>query len=143
MRIYSIDPGTTTGIARWNSETGSLHLQQIGPNEHHAALYRDLALCGPTFVVCESFTFRPNPGRKKVVLDSREYIGVAKLFCSINVAQYVEQQPSQAKGFWKDDKIKALGLWEPGQKHAMDALRHLLYFRVFKLGHKELLEALK
>jgi hypothetical protein len=37
----------------------------------------------------------------------------------------------QAKAFWTDEKLKLVGLYEPGMKHARDALRHLLYLICF------------
>jgi hypothetical protein len=33
-----------------------------------------------------------------------------------------------AKGFATDDKLKAWGFWQPGQRHARDAIRHALNF---------------
>lgn len=128
--MISLDPGTTTGYVIGNPEDGFV-TGQIGPEDHHHALYKLLKAFEPVVVICEAFTFRPNPGRRKIVLDSKEYIGVTRLYCEEYDIKYVEQQPSQAKGFWTDDKLKKAELWEPGKKHAMDALRHMLYYVTF------------
>jgi hypothetical protein len=133
--IVGLDPGTTTGYVSSNVRT--FVTGQMGPQEHHVELMQLLVNHEPDVVVCEAFTFRPNPGRRSVVLDSKEYIGVAKLYCHANEISYAEQQPNQGKGFWTDDKIKKVGLWEPGQRHAMDALRHVLYYITFSMNdHK-------
>jgi hypothetical protein len=44
------------------------------------------------------------------------------------------------KGFVSDDKIKRAGLWYTGNKHAMDATRHLLYALVNVHGRTDLVE---
>lgn len=138
-RILAIDPGTTTGLAVYLPERKVIETRQIGPEDHHEVLYK---LCYQSDeIVCEDFNFRPNPGRRKIVLDSKEYIGVVKLVNQQYGIPYRLQQPSQAKNLWDDKKLKALRLngsplWSPGNPHAMDALRHLLYYlTVWKKDH--------
>jgi hypothetical protein len=125
---------------------------QIGPEEHHGTLHHLLgAQQTLEFVlVVESFEFRNMDVRHRdnINLMSREYIGVAKLFAeqrmigpmvapSVSVHQrFVLQTAGLAKGFIPDKgpqankKIKDAGLWYPNQKHAMDAMRHLLWYLV-------------
>lgn len=100
-----------------------------------------LDLVKPQIIVCESFLYQS--GRNKVVLDPVEVIGVVKLWVTKHDCKLIMQTPAMGKKFWTDDKIKKLGLWEEGQKHAMDAMRHLLHYRAFQLGHNYLLEALR
>lgn len=127
-RILAIDPGTTTGLAVYHTTEDRWELAQIGPEPHHLALYR--LCCNADEIVCEDFNFRPNPGRRKIVLDSKEYIGIAKLASEQYDIPLRMQLPSQAKGLWSDDKLKALDRWFAGNsyKHAMDATRHMLYY---------------
>lgn len=71
--------------------------------------------------------FRTN--RDKLVLISREYIGVIRA-CAARNAQTIRvesQSASEALWFIKDDKLQALGWYEPtvAMPHARDALRHL------------------
>jgi hypothetical protein len=117
---------------------------QIGPHEHHdeldGFLGREHTQPGMT-IVMEHFDWRPSKqaqvyGDRKVELISREYEGVIKRFVQERgntpnaPVVLVQQSPSQALGFVKDVNINALDLWWPGHKHAMDALRHILYYLV-------------
>jgi hypothetical protein len=93
--------------------------------EHHQTLYDMLVQASPDVVITESFTYRR---QDYAILTSVEYIGVAKLYCQEREMPLVQQPPSAAKALWTNDKIKRLGLWRPNERHAMDALRHLLYY---------------
>lgn len=65
--------------------------------------------------------------RDKLVLTSREYIGVAKLVAQQHPSiTLYSQSASQAKTFVNDAKLDALGWLRPtrGMQHARDALRH-------------------
>ena len=97
-RILAIDPGTTTGLAVYHTTQHKIELKQVGPEDHHKYLYK---LCSQSDeVVCEDFNFRPNPGRRKIVLDSKEYIGIVKLANQVYGTPYRLQLPSQAKGLY-------------------------------------------
>lgn len=140
--LLALDPGTTTGYCVY--EQGSFVFGQIGPEMHHKPLWALMKGTEPTTIICEDFTFRPNPNRRKVVLDSKEYIGVVKLYGSAYDVPVKMQMASQAKGFWgEDNRIRKLGLWQPGQRHAMDALRHMLYYLSFDLNDNRFLLQLK
>lgn len=140
-RILAIDPGTTTGLAVYLTSRDKWQIQQVGPEPHHKYIF-DLCVKSD-MVICEDFNFRPNPGRRKIVLDSKEYIGVVKLAHEMYGTPYRLQLPSQAKGLFDDKKVKALNLWSPGKPHAMDAVRHLLYYRVVWNKERAILDDLK
>ena len=125
MKVVSLDPGTTTGVAIYDGKRDDWDRYQLGPKEHHDQLYDVLESVKPLYVVCETFTFQP---RTKVVLDSVEYIGVMKLWCQHNDRRPTMQTPAQGKAFWGESKLRAVGLWLANQPHAMDATRHLLYW---------------
>ena len=160
-RVIALDPGGTTGWAMWQDtkfpgtfegrdEKVWEHFTcgQIGPEEHHEELYELLERMQTHkfIVICESFEFRQSDNhREGTVLISREYIGVAKLFTKrrggLNLqVHYVSQSPSQAKGFVSDEKLKAMGLYVPGQRHARDALKHLVYYLVNKKHMHQLIK---
>jgi hypothetical protein len=61
------------------------------------------------------------------------------MFAKDRDVEMVLQTPAQAKGFVKDANLKKLGVWFPGQRHAMDAMRHLTFWMVNKEGRKDLL----
>ena len=155
MTIIALDPGGTTGwaSARFDYTPGlplnrvTFACTQFDKPQHHLQLWRAIRdehqATDDLIIVSESFEYRAN-SRAGLVLDSKEYIGVAKLFSQLHDTLYVEQTAAKAKGFVKDEHIKKLGLWSPSQRHAMDAYRHLLYFMIFgpyDLIKQELLKA--
>ena len=153
-RIVALDPGGTTGWATWQDEatghTGTpwdhFNIGQIGPEEHHLELYNWLGhlQVHDYTVVCESFEFRQHDGeRAGISLISKEYIGVAKLFAAerMNGKRVVEQTAGQAKPFVTNDKLKVMGLYIPGKKHAMDAMRHLVLYLITREGRKDLVQS--
>lgn len=67
-----------------------------------------------------------------------------------NVAGYhtkFKQIPAEAKNFIKEaktnngkgDALKRFGMYEPGKKHARDALRHVITYAVVRLKHRPLI----
>jgi hypothetical protein len=167
--ILGLDPGGTTGYALYQAETirnpdNKLEWYnekwtqgELGPGDHHKELYDFLGYCQVTnfIIVCESFEYRRNPRdsqRDNIVLDSKEYIGVVKLFEQERMApldhqRVVFQTASEGKGFWfpqkNPTKLKKIGLYTPGSVHMNDATAHVLHYGTFKLGRKYFLEALK
>lgn len=135
--IIALDPGITTGIATLIG-TDIIITKQLGPS--HAGSYEFLQKASPKEVVYESFIYQR---RNKVELYPVEVIGVIKLYGEIYDIPLFVQSASQAKGFITDDKIKKMGLWVRGQKHGMDALRHLLYHLIVTKGDKTWLDPLK
>ncbi len=121
--IISFDPGLTTGYAMTMRETYQFgHL-----SESLKGIYDFLSFRNPTFIVYEDFKHRPQIINTE--LYSLQVIGVLRLWAQQHDVPTSTMLPATAKSFWTDDKIKALGLWKPGQKHAMDALRVLLTYR--------------
>lgn len=114
---------------------------QIGPHEHHQTLeqllydYIQQSFYVPLEIVYESFEFRQHikkdHAKTKVVLISKEYIGVIKLAHSHHWAtsSLYSHTSSAAKDLIDDWKLKVLGLghnlWVPGNEHENDAARHL------------------
>jgi hypothetical protein len=142
LTVLALDPGGTTGWAYFRAETlynpeqerreyinSKWLVGQLESPEHHDELNNFLGQCHTTDyrIICERFEYR-NQSRAGLDLSSREYIGVTKRFCQARQVPLMMQTAAQAKGFVKDAHIKKLGLWSPGKKHAMDALRHLLFY---------------
>jgi hypothetical protein len=165
--VIGLDPGGSTGYAVYqvekilNAFPGSVNKTKyvyekwytgtLGPEDHHNELYTLLELYHTQeyHIVCESFEFRQrdkDAKRTNIVLMSREYIGIVKLFGQQrsgkpNGPTIVFQTAAQGKGFVADEKLKAMGLWLPSRKHEMDARRHLIYYMVNHLGRKDLIES--
>jgi hypothetical protein len=157
--ILALDPGGTTGVCLYRPWETALWQGHIGPGDHHLRLWELLskvykasaARQTPLTVVCEAFEFRKTERHRDFInYIPREYIGVCKLFWEQHQdTRFVQQSPMNVipgpsgHAFWTDDKVKQLGLWVPGLKHAMDATRHYLYHRVFTLRDKSLLLKLR
>lgn len=148
-RIVALDPGGTTGYAI-RYENGKIDVDQYQTNhpEGLLELYEVIKYEWPNVIVMERFQFRYGGGRAKVVLTPVEVIGVVKLLVAeLNrnevPIKLFEQTPSQGKGLWTDDKIQRLNLWTPNKRHAMDAMRHLLYYEVVTEKNRTRLEGLR
>lgn len=163
MYIMAIDPGGTTGIATC-AKGGQYNFHQFGADPQHDRfitmdkLIRGYSETASDFgdefiVVCERFEWRKDEEaeeRTKIDYTACELVGAIKLITSTLNVPLVMQSASQVVGktaFWGkgsgDAKIKKLGLWRPGQRHAMDALRHLLYYRAFTMCDESILERLR
>jgi len=157
IKLLGLDPGGSTGWASYD-DTNAINWKQgqLGPGPHHDELYDlmyeakpqflDSNRIDPLIVICESFQYRNN--LDKAELDSVEYIGVVKYWRTqeYNV-QVVWQTPAEGKiredlpgrkgSFVQRRHLEKLGLWIPGQRHAMDALGHIIYYIVHS-GNPEL-----
>lgn len=131
--ILGIDPGGTTGI--------SLMSFGINTDPHiHSFVQVPDGLTGFLrwyhnshhdwdFVVCESFTLRP--GVHGVDLSPTYIIGALEALEQYRTKIYY-QSPSQKK-LCDDDALKRLGVYQPGNPHANDAIRHsIIYLRGVK-----------
>lgn len=151
--VLAIDPGGTTGLF-YDGQIGGERVQvfeHVAGDDHHKALWERLTRYHASAhasgemltILCEKFEYKKSEqGREKIDYVSKEYEGVVKLFAQQNTSHHlalVLQGSSYTVGksaFWGDGvqgnaKIKQLGLWQPGMKHALDALRHYLYWVSF------------
>jgi hypothetical protein len=146
MRICAFDPGGTTGVAMYDQDRKSWERYQLGPYEHHQKLESLLYSYSADVVIYERFMYQRRELDKGVSLrlDSVEYIGIIKLWAAKHPNTSVHcQTPAQAKNLWTDDKLKKVELWIPGNPHAMDATRHLLYYLVVNQGEKSWIQKLR
>ena len=134
--ILAFDPGGTTGVCdiTFDSSGGrSCQLHQLGPEEHHLQLSQLIKgfvyNVDRLFIVCERFEYRAH-SKAGLRLDSREYIGVIKQAAQELSLPVVMQSAAQAKGFVSNEHIKRAGLYRTSYRHAMDAVRHAIYFLV-------------
>lgn len=121
--IIAIDPGRTTGIAELWKDYNVNSFEIKGDMK---LLYNLLYDESPSHIVCEQFQYQQRSQR--VDLFPRELIGVVKLYCQKNGITLSLQPAAHAKKLFETEKLKKLHLWEPNRPHAMDAIRHLLYF---------------
>lgn len=160
--IIGIDPGGTTGIAWWHRSTGAYNSKQVQSCRLNDRLWEVIETVTtlttePTVnrklahVVVEKFEFRlEERDRTKIDYTAAEVIGALRLWSIVHSADecgwdvdLIMQGATKAKGFWTDEKLKDMGVWVPGHKHAMDALRHVLAHRVFTLDDKAVLQVFR
>lgn len=136
MRLLALDPGGTTGWATVEPDRNTVidiwEWGQLGPDEHHEALWILLCTYQPDVLIYERFKYqrRQLDAGVSVVLDSVEYIGVVKIWMAAGRLIPVELVPQEmaSKEWWTDDKLKRVNLYKANARHANDATRHLLYY---------------
>lgn len=149
MLVVALDPGGSTGWAMYealvleppdfsvparppeyyNEKWSAGHIQPEG-QPHHEQLYAFLETwhTHEYTLVCESY--EKAPGILRTANDpTPEYIGVVKRFAEERNVEVV-WQGAQMQAFWTPSRLRQLGLWIPGQRHAMSARKHLLHYLV-------------
>lgn len=124
MMILWLDPGKTTGWARFSSRDslpwkwGQVRQEHVWPLLETWSLYKEDLHIG-----YESFKLRYG---RYPDLSPVEVIGVIKEWARQKHIPISTQSPSEVMGFWTNERLKGMGLYQPGKPHAMDAMRHLL-----------------
>jgi len=137
----ALDPGGTTGVCFYVPKEIRIKTVELEP-EHYVHLWNILNTLKPEQVICERFDYRGH--QMSADLTAVEYIGITELYCRLNrVPLEYQQQLKGHKGLWTNDKLKTLDLYEPGKPHAMDALRHMLYFVTINKGDSYWVRRLK
>lgn len=137
MRILTIDPGVSTGIAYANFENGELPTPITDmPRgwDEAVSTFRDYLdwefskYQTPNLVVVERFTINSATVSKSRAGSNLaiELIGVVKYLTWLHEIDLEEQAPADAKNFADDKKLRRIKWHRPGPDHQNDALRHLL-----------------
>jgi len=66
-------------------------------------------------------------------LHTPKLIGTIACVCWFNKIRASYRMAISAKQFVTDDKLVRWGLWQKGQRHSRDAIRHAVYHQIF--GH--------
>jgi hypothetical protein len=128
MKILSLDPGGTTGVAFISFDDEGIELTKVeqvkGGLEGFIAWY--LELDTPIdIIVCESFTLRP--GVHGAELSPTYVIGALEALARGKAIVY--QEP-KLKPLCDDARLKKMGFYQTGLRHANDAVRHgIIYLR--------------
>lgn len=132
-RLLVLDPGETTGWAVF--ENGKLTAAGQGRTIEGWNVIGDLFEdIHPSMVLYENY--RVYAHKLERHSNSEVYtlrlVGVIEYICerAFNIPHH-NQMAQQAKGFVSDEKLKAWGFWNKGQRHARDAIRHGCYFLLF------------
>lgn len=126
--ILALDPGLTTGYCG-NINGGVVH-GQVPPQE----IWRTLHTLAPNQLIVEAFVWQP---RHKVDLTPVEVIGRIREWSEqADVPIVQEFTLSIVNHYFPDARLKKMDVYFPGERHANDAARHLLYYMRFGKGVK-------
>lgn len=143
LKAVAFDPGITTGYAVGILGDGMMHVRAGQEKWRHLDMYNQLVIGQPDHIIWEKFIFRKHYQHEGVELYPRELIGIIHLYMQQqntlkpNSVVGYQQNPMKSSGsFHSNSKLKEDGVYMTGKPHAMDALRHLLYWYTFGPGYK-------
>jgi len=144
-RLFALDPGETTGWCVWDCRPGEDdYMVACGqmpswPIQHCVRNFQSLLfLYKPTKVVYEQYRVYEwkTDSHSWSDVPTLRIIGSMETLLLLRNIPYSHQTPQVAKHFVSDDKLKAWNLYEQGQRHSRDAMRHATYFLCFgEAGH--------
>ena len=123
-----LDPGKLTGWAMLDNQDG-FHSGQ----EDFAGIDDLVNAWGRMFGVTlwlgwEMYIVTQGGGRSGDPAYSLEVIGAVKSACRRHLVHTLSPMPSAARKLGGDDKLKRVGWYTPGKRHANDAANHLLAY---------------
>lgn len=126
--IWAFDPGVTTGVATWDTETGELVVSQLLRPELYVVV--DAACAEIAHARIEAFTITAATAKKVQVPDPLYVIGYLQYSawrCDFDVSF---SKPADVMSTFTDVALKRAGMFTPGVPHGVDATRHLAHFLV-------------
>lgn len=132
--ILGLDPGNTTGWALFEGaelvECGQLHLPKTASIVDLLYSFSET----PKQFVVEEYRIYPNRAKQHIGNDlfTPRIIGAVEAFAYMNNIPVDFQPASLGKSHFTDSRLKALGLYQKGQRHANDAIRHVAHWLIFK-----------
>lgn len=123
-KVMAIDPGVTCGFATTGMLASDMKVFQR-KYVMHDSFIEEINEFYPDILVMEKFVMTH---RDKTDFTAIEYIGLGRWFAQCRRIPFVLQTPGLGKGYFTNDKLKRLGVYQPGKPHAMDAMRHLYQF---------------
>lgn len=132
MKIITIDPGVTTGVAFHDFDLGlieqPLTWMPRGFEDAAELFDRVMVVEKPDLVVTEKFTINAATTRKSTSgsYEAIQLIGVARYLAHLYEIPHEEQKPVDAMNFCTDEKLRRLGWYKRGLDHQRDAMRHLI-----------------
>lgn len=137
-RVLGLDPGGTVG---WSIMEGCKLIangQTPGYDDSTGKIDWDsiehlLIDSKPDIIVCEDYKVYAHKLQQHTFssVPTLRIIGMIEYFCHKHGIPLYYQMAMQAKGFVTDDKLKSWNLWQRGQRHSRDSIRHICYFLVF------------
>ena len=138
LKVVGLDPGETTGACVFQGPR-CLHADQLRTKTvpEGAGLVRDFVNAWqPDVVVMEMYRVYSWKAEDHSWhnLHTPRLIGAIEYICHCINLPLIQQTAQQAKGFCTDEKLSAWGIYQPGWKHARDAIRHATYYLLFSVA---------
>jgi hypothetical protein len=136
--LLALDPGETTGYVHLNIGPDGINLKsfgQISCAPLHVGIDKLEKLIddvNPKHVVYEDYrvyTFK-SASHSNSELHTPKLIGAIEMM--VRKRSHSKEMAQQAKMFVTDQKLEEWGYWWKGKRHARDAMRHALYFLMFR-----------
>jgi len=127
VRVITLDPGMTTGVAAYDSRRHIFEAMQCPPREAMEWLSGEIDANRVDLVVYETFRISARTVKQTQAgsLVAIETIGVARWLCDGAGVEFINQDPGEAMGFATNERLKHLGVYATAD-HARDAVRHLV-----------------
>ena len=140
MRYISIDPGETVGYTTWQGRE-RLDQGELGIIDFLTMLEGMVGRGELDLIIYEGYALRRSSAKAMIgnEFETPQVIGVIKWFAHKAGIPTVKQSPAQ-KEFFNNDRLKQLGLYDRGQRHSRDSVRHALYWQFFTGGVREVSE---
>lgn len=139
--ILGLDPGETTGVAIFTADVADttdfkirlMQLETKDVGQGYLELEGLVEEERPDHIRAEEYRVYSwkADSHSNQILHTPQLIGAIKVLSLLHGIPLSFKMAQHAKAFWNDDNLKACGLYSPGQKHARDALRHLLFYLTF------------
>ena len=142
--IVGLDPGETTGYAYWNPQDSTFTLRQLktkSPEEGYSNILNQMRQdLNYNFegleIVCEDYRVYAWKAdtHSWAGLHTPQLIGAIKIMAMLQLLPLHFQMAQEAKSWATDDQLKSWGVYDPGQRHARDASRHIIRHMFFYTG---------
>lgn len=130
--VLGLDPGNTTGWSLWHGgnlvEWGEIKLRRTSNIVDLLYSFDELGQ-----IVVEEYRIYPNRAKQHIGHDlfTPRVIGAVEAYAYMKNVPVHFQPASLGKSHFTDARLKALGLYKKGHRHANDAIRHVAHWLVF------------
>lgn len=136
--ILAFDPGETTGVALLHRTQTTIHVRswQIQTSDlisAHEIVKPIIAEKDNDIVVCEDYKVYgwKTQQHSWSSLHTPKLIGTISSLCADSNIPLRMQMAQQVKYFCTDEKLRYWGVYNSGNRHANDAVRHAVYYFLF------------
>jgi hypothetical protein len=137
--LLALDPGETTGWAHFESgkfvRCGQIPIKEQNFQQAITEMQLLLAFIKPTLIIIEDYRvykWKAEDHINSSLWTPRLIGGIETLaFLARPSIPVIKRLAQQAKQFCTDDKLKQWDLWQRGERHARDAIRHGCFHLLF------------